>query len=366
MHFTIRKNNILVKMLLVGWLVLVSLIFNYFAYEIEQFNASFRVILTTGKKDVRDFNSNGIPISHSARIGSFISPFYVVHYGLIYSEGLKSGGFHWRKDPSIDYWNVPVTVKENKERIFFFKNAADYIVNNIIYKNGSAHLLYNFDWPYKNYPAGGLKAPWWSGLTDGYAIILLLRAGDYFNDSKYFDAAQKLYKSVLTDTDNGGSSSNLNGCKWIEEYIDPRFNSKNMSFVFNGMIYATYGIEAFELFFKKTKTPLSDELYSCANKNSKIFDLNGWSTYDAIGNSANIKYHYVNHVLLKDMIARDKISLKDNINTLKSFERGFNNPGFFYLYKGPISVSYFHFVLLFLFTLFFPFLFLLKKGKSND
>jgi len=338
---------------------LAFLLFNYNAYLIESFNASVRIFIKTGGWSVREFDQSGLPVSNSPRIGTFISPFYVVHYGLIYSEGLGVEGLHWRSDPSIQYWNVHPEEDEDTVRIEKFKSTAEWLVDNVEYYNGHAHLMYHFDWPYKNYPNSMLKAPWWSGLTDGYAIILLLRAHSYFGDDKYLSYAEKLYRSVLSDTDQGGSLSQLNGCPWIEEYVDPRVNSSDMSFVLNGMVYATYGVEAFERYTDPALPVVASDLYECIDNNIAVFNNNGWSYYDAIGNSANIKYHGVNYAILKDMLRRGVIGSEIAFALSESWGVTLKNSGFYYILLGPKSIAYYHFTLSFFTVLAVLFFFIL-------
>lgn len=337
------------------WIVGTLFIFNKYAYNINEFNAKFRVLVTSGKLSHRNFDENGFAISTSPRIGDFISPFYVVHYGLIYSEELKDKissdklkQFHWREDPSLEYWNVP-PVGDNINYEEYFYNMAEWLVDNIQYFSGGYHYVYDFDWPYKGYPDGGLKAGWWSGLTDGYAIVLLLRAHEYFEDERFFDTATLLYNSLLKDIQEGGSVNYIDGNIWIEEYIDPRFSGSDMSYVLNGMIYATYGIISYEN--KNNKQLYSEGLIQSITSSLSKFDLSGWSSYDLIGNSANIKYHNIHYSLLQDL--RDREYNIDH-DVLRSWEKGYNNPGLYFILKGPISMAYYHFLATFIFVIFFP------------
>jgi hypothetical protein len=331
------------------WLIAVTIFFDKFAYQIEAFDAQVRVLLTTGQKDVREFNGDGIPLSYSARNGEeFTSPFYVVHYGVMYSSAfakrISRKRADWFMDDSIKYWNVP----PNSYKDTYFKNSADWVVEHISFRDGHAHLLYNFDWPYRNYPNGGLKAPWWSGLTDGYAIVLLLRANDVYGGSKYMDAATELYKSVLTPIANGGSLGELNGDPWIEEYVDPRADPKKLSFVLNGMIYATYGIDAYER-YTNLANPMAPKLYQSIANNLHVFDRGDWSEYDAIGNAANIKYHRVHVALLKRIESETE---KRAVAIIRGrWKHGMNNAGYFWLLHGTLGVAKIQFIFEYLFVL---------------
>lgn len=342
-------------MALVLWSLGVTLAFDKRAYEIDAFNARTRLAVTTGELDIRSFDAKGLPLSYSARTQKqYISPFYVVHYGLMYSNNLpgrdRKSGPEWVDDESMAYWNLPPKNFETS----YFKNCADWIVSHVEYSHGEAHLIYDFDWKYHNYPNGGLTAPWWSGLTDGYAIILLLRAYDEYHDDRYLDIAGQLYKSVLTPIAEGGSLNMKDGQPWIEEYVDPRAKPEKMSFVLNGMIYATYGIDAYEKYMD-TQTPEATKLYDSISKNVGLFDQGYWSDYDAIGNAANIKYHRVHVALLADIAKKTGDSRLWEIRERWAF--GMNNAGLYWIAHSRVGLSQLQFLLEYLFSLMGPWLF---------
>ncbi|MBW8305224.1 MAG: D-glucuronyl C5-epimerase family protein, partial [Brevundimonas sp.] len=211
--------------------VIITGVFNVWAFEITEFNAVVRTAITHGAKPTA-FTAEGIPVQTNSHLSQkYTSPFYVVHYGLIYSEECRSRvpatGFHWLPDTTSSYWPQPP-----RSSLDLFKHSAEWVLDNISYdRHGNAHLMYNFDWPYKNYPNGKLEAPWSSGLTDAHTITLLLRAYDCFGESAYSQAADELYKSVTTPVQKGGSLAYVDGHPWIEEYIDPRVQAISMSHV---------------------------------------------------------------------------------------------------------------------------------------
>jgi len=346
--------------------VILTVIFDRYAYQIDAFDARIRLALTAGSTDIRNFDTNGLPISYSASTGrKFISPFYVVHYGLMYSNNLvkrsERVGPEWFEDKSVAYWNLPPKVyKQN-----YFKNCADWVVSHISKSYGQAHLIYDFDWRYRNYPNGGLKAPWWSGLTDGYAIILLLRAHDVYGDARYLQAASELYSSVLTPIAEGGSLNQFHGHPWIEEYVDPNANPADMSFVLNGMIYATYGVEVYEK-YTSVREPQSAKLYQSIDDNLQSYDRGYWSEYDAIGNATNIKYQRV-HVALLERIS--EITGDERIKRIRNrWEFGVENAGFFWILNSHWGYSQWQFILeyllLILLPLFLAFLLCCRKVKK--
>ena len=310
--------------------------FAIFGHELEVFNGKVRTFLKRGEFTKFKFSDEGIPSQINARVGDYISPFYVVHFGMIYSETCRKpeyeGRFHWSEDPTAEFWPG-----EPEERsISSFRNSLDWLVNAVSYKvEGNAHFIYDFTWPYRGYPDGKLEAGWWSGLTDGYAIVLLLRGYDCFGDDKYLRLATDLYESVLTPIDEGGSLLNWGGLPWIEEYVDPTAPKSGLSRVWNGMAYAYFGVKSYEeLTNEKNAAPA---LFESMKNHVREYDLGYWSYYDAIGTRANIKYHGVNAALIADPrlegVAADEL--------VRNWALGYRIP-IFYLFKGPLSYALVH------------------------
>jgi len=329
---------------LIVWTLFCGVVFSKYGYEIDEFDARVRALIRTGKFDTRYFDKDGLPVTVDARTGRrFISPFYVVHYGLIHSEALRESGdfkgIHWEKDSSLELWGGK---PESLSPIAFIKNA-DWVVRNAKKLNGLDHLVYTFDWRYPNYPNGGLQAPWWSGLTDAYAILLLMRAYDVSSNEDYLRVARSLYTSTISPVEVGGSLVEVEGDPWIEEYVDRRAAPEDMSHVLNGMIYAYRGIKAFE-----AQAGIVDgyavRLKKSIQRHIEDFSLGNWSYYDLIGNVANIKYHRIHVDLLSD---RDFYS-ESLQPTLSSWQRGLDYPGFYWFMASNWSWARFHFLVFFL------------------
>lgn len=286
-------------LLLIIATLIASAIFCLLGQEIETFNAKFRNLVWRGKFAKMEFSPSGIPSQAVASMGEYTSPFYVVHYGLMYSdacnEATEHSGFHWLPDPTQRFWpDAPDHITME-----YFHNSLEWLLENVSYEiNGQAHFLYDFNWPYKGYPGGKLIPPWWSGLTDAHAITLLLRGYDCFSDQRYLSLAADLYKSSVTPIDQGGSLTSWDGHPWIEEYVDPRVPSSDLSRVWNGMAYSYFGIKAYEEFIGQER--ISSELFDSMAEHVEKYDLGVWSYYDAIGSRANIKYHLINWALIKD------------------------------------------------------------------
>ena len=358
------------------WIILVSFIFNKYAYNIFEFNTKVRVFIKEGKTSHRIFDEKGLPISYSARIGEFQSPFYVVHYAIIYSENIdyenKSNNKIWREDPSLNYWNVYPDLNNIKKNESNFKNSVDWLVENVDYSlNGNAHYLYNFDWPYEGFNNGKLESGWWSGLTDAYAIIPLLRAYEIYGDEKYYNVASDLYESSLTNYEEYGSLTYLNGDPWIEEYMDKNITKQNkLPYVLNGMVYSTFGISAFESLDPVNNKNISKDLFESIAENVDSYNYNGWSHYDLYKNSNNIKYHLVHTALLKYLIEEEGIDeFETSVNELsEKWLSTSKNPGFYYILYGNRVLSYYHFLILYLIIVAVPIAFtiLAKLRKKYD
>lgn len=280
-----------------------TVVFSVWEYNLDQFNAKIRNFVINKKFSLREFDDNGLPISYSARSkAAFVSPFYVIHYGILYSKDLdhpQKYHYLWENDSSLKTWNVPPPLEYRTFDNFI--SISDWVVETIAYQNNKAHLIYNFDWPYKNLESGVIKAPWWSGLTDGYALLLLSRAYILTGNHTYKAAADLLYESVISTIHDGGSLLYLpDGSKWIIEYVDPTIEPQYLPRVLNGMIYATFGVCAYEKTFPREKI-LSFDLLQAIKDHVADYDLGWWTAYDLIGNVANIKYHKIHIALLEDM-----------------------------------------------------------------
>jgi hypothetical protein len=323
---------------------LTTIIFNNFAQEIIDLNTKLRVLLKYKTLEDKSFDQNGIPTFINSRVGSYTSPFYVVHYGLQYSreclfkiQDNKRNKFHWKDDPTNIAWHQSPL----KPSLDLFKSSSEWVLKNIKkdeYSN--SHLYYKFNWPYPNLIGGKLTAPWWSGLTDGHAITLMLRAYDCFGDHEYLIAAANLYSSTITPFHSGGSLVFLNGYPWIEEYADPAIPEESLSRVFNGMAYAYFGIRSYEEYFDFIY--YSDQLKNSIIANINIFSKGNWSYYDSIKTSANLKYHRVNLELLRD----ERLYSKEFDLLIKQWTIGSRFP-FFYFIFSENSISKYQFYLSF-------------------
>lgn len=129
---------------------------------------------------------------------------------------------------ALIYWN-----EENRDNVHFL-DMVDKIIKRGVEKDGL--LRFSFDDHLPNY---NLSHPWISGLTQGKAISLLIRAFWTSGKELYLDAAKKALHAMVLPINEGGTLRVLdNGMTWIEEY--PDLNTPSM--VLNGHLFTIIGI----------------------------------------------------------------------------------------------------------------------------
>ncbi|MDW3681714.1 D-glucuronyl C5-epimerase family protein [Cupriavidus sp. CV2] len=167
------------------------------------------------------FDSDGIPHIKIWSTGEFnANPTSVAQWGLgAYARYFKNGA------------------EIEKARIF---KAADWLIATQS-QNGGFPLQFDHNYPHPN--GYRLKAPWYSAVTQGNAISLLVRAYGESKDSKYRVAAGKALRVFTIPTTDGGLLGELNGMPWYEETPDPR----DPNHIFNGFVFALLGINDYFL-----------------------------------------------------------------------------------------------------------------------
>ncbi|MDA9366600.1 D-glucuronyl C5-epimerase family protein [Pseudomonadales bacterium] len=158
-------------------------------------------------------------------------------------------------------------------------------------------LPYNFD-----YPSYDLKKPWYSGMAQGLAVVVLLAAYEISKDDKYFKMSLKVGLALRIPVTQGGTLLNLGEQNlWHEEYADA--SKKVHPKVLNGNNFAIDGIFWLKKF---TNESLWNDILKNSikglNNNIHLYDGFCWSKYGLSGNYANWKYHNL-HILQLNKIA---------------------------------------------------------------
>lgn len=206
-----------------------------------------------------ELDERGIPITIYPELGPQRNPVNIAQYGLV-------------------YWD------EGKKEQFL--NIANWLVENVSYRDGFAVWEYKFPW--KSY---NMIPPWVSGMAQGLGVEVLGRAYHLTGKDLYLEVAKKALKALQVPIEKGGVRIDIGNGWWYEEYAD--LEGKNPR-VLNGMIYALEGVYNFwsitgyeqaKMIFDKGVIALKASLPS--------YDALGWTYYDALGNIASKNYHHI-------------------------------------------------------------------------
>lgn len=225
-------------------------------------------------------DADGIPmLDYHGHVGLQYNPIAIAQYGL--------GNYnHYRES------NDP------QRRLRFLK-VADWLVRNLVPNAGGVSVWeHNFDWEYRT----PLKAGWYSCLSQGQGISLLVRAHRETGQEVYLKAAHDAFLSFTLSMDEGGVQDvDAGGFIWFEETV-----VKPPTHILNGFMWAAWGLydlwihdahdEAGRLWTESVRT-----LEACLPQ----FDIGYWSLYDQAGtpvrNAASAFYHALHITQLKVM-----------------------------------------------------------------
>lgn len=241
-------------------------------------------------------------------------------------SGIPIVDYGYRGDGHIGEQRNPVTIgkaaltyydeyeKGNESCQRLFMNCANWLVENSVSHGGYAILEYRFDWPTYN-----MTSPWRSGMAQGRALKVLIRAHNISNDNMYLDTAKRLLNSFFVEIENGGVTyMTPEDGWWYEEYadeggIEPR--------VLNGMMYALLGINEY---YDYTGDPDAEHLFDqgiiALEGSLADYDANGYSYYDILGNPS-MGYHVTHIQQLNDLYEITNIEIfKDYRDRWQSYE----------------------------------------------
>lgn len=133
-------------------------------------------------------------------------------------------------------------------------------------------------YPYQ-FSYGGLSAPWYSGMAQGYAISVLVRYHSCYPSQSVLKTIQYVTRFMLLEESEGGCFSiTPEGFPWIEEYP----NSSKSPEVLNGFLISVIGLlEYCELF--GTDDPVGsvlDTLIYSLKVSISQYDTGAWLRYD--------------------------------------------------------------------------------------
>jgi hypothetical protein len=226
------------------------------------------------------YDKQGIPmLDYHGSVGLQYNPIAIAQYGLgNYNLFCRSGDAGRHRN---------------------FLRAADWLVSNLE-ENPAGLWVWNhhFDWEYRDQ----LKAPWYSALSQGQGLSLLVRAHRETEEPAYLEAAKRAFETFLVTTDAGGVAHfDGNGYTWFEEaVVDPPTH------ILNGFLWASWGIYDYYLHTQdRDARRVFDEAVRTLRQNLAVFDTGFWSLYEQSGTRmkmlASPFYHSLHIVQLRVM-----------------------------------------------------------------
>jgi hypothetical protein len=166
-----------------------------------------------------------------------------------------------------------------------------------IAKDGAIYLPYGFSWP-----GEGLKAPWVSAYSQGFALSLFVRLYRVTGDYGHAETARSVFVAFRLLGPNRRhwvsyvSAEDL----WLEEYPSSR-----PSHVFNGFNFGLFGIYDYE---RLTRDPAASQLLEGAlatmRRRAVAYRVpGGLSYYDLVHKTQSEHYHEIHTWQLRDLAA---------------------------------------------------------------
>ncbi|MEQ8330612.1 MAG: D-glucuronyl C5-epimerase family protein [Longimicrobiales bacterium] len=224
------------------------------------------------------YDANRIPmLDYHGHVGLQYNPIAIAQYGL--------GNYNrWVRDDDPD----------RKAR---FLEAAGWMVDNLEPNAAGVPVWkHHFDWEYRTPMPSG----WYSALSQGQGLSLLVRAHAVTGDDRYLTAAHDAFRSFLLEMEEGGViHTDAEGVLWFEETIvDPPTH------ILNGYLWAAWGIYDYWLHTGSADAErVWNEAVRTLSTELDRFDVGYWSLYDAAGtwlpNAASSFYHALHVVQLR-------------------------------------------------------------------
>ena len=173
----------------------------------------------------------------------------------------------------LGHYNLHLKTKDQKNLNEFLVHA-DWLVRNL--ENNEKNIpvwRHHFEWRYKKILAPG----WYSALSQGSGISLLVRAYSETKKEIYRETAEKAFVSITTDMESGGVLFTDNkGDIWLEEYM-----VMPPTHIINGFLWAFWGVwDYFLMTGDKEAEKLLNACLRTLKNNLHRYDAGFWSLYD--------------------------------------------------------------------------------------
>ncbi len=166
------------------------------------------------------------------------------------------------------------------------------VINQYKYFQDTSKLVYFDDQsvglPYR-FVFKGLKAPWYSGMTQGVAASFLLRYYDLTKDKEALELSKQLIRFMLKPESEGGTIGRTKeGAMWIEEYP----NLASSKSVLNGFINGLVGLKEYTMYFPEDKNAaaIHDSCYAAMFQSLDKYNTASWTSYNRNGGGISNSY----------------------------------------------------------------------------
>ncbi len=135
----------------------------------------------------------------------------------------------------------------------------------------------------------GLKAPWYSGMTQGVAASFLFRYYDLTKDKEALELSKQLIRFQLkTESEGGTIGRTKEGGMWIEEYP----NLASSKSVLNGFINGLVGLKEYCMFFPEDvkAAAIHDSCYAAMFQSLDKYNTANWTSYNRNGGGISNSY----------------------------------------------------------------------------
>ena len=178
-----------------------------------------------------------------------------------------------------------------------------------------------------------LDKGWVSGMYQGQAISLYLRAFQLFKRKEYLEKAKTIFNFFKYPVTEGGALRlDDENNTWFEEYP-----TKEPSYVLNGFIYAPFGIlDFFRVTASKEANSLFQKCMSTVSSNLWRYDKWYWSVYDQSKRQL-VSYYYQKNVHIPLMEILFKLTGEGAFEFYaRKWRKQLNNP----FYRGLVQIMY--------------------------
>ena len=253
-------------LVLLSSLVAASLICGFAEGESKRFVKE--VIWRLGGKryvSITRIDDSGVPVQHYSFAGPQRNPLFVAGQALSHLRRYERTG-------------------DEKDRQIAF-NCVNWLVENAVQRGSYAIYEHAFAVPLYGLPPG-----WRSALSQGFALLAILRAYEMTGEDRYLVLSKRVLNAFSVEIADGGITDKTESRGWwYEEYASERVEPPR---VLNGMISALFALqEYYESTGDERAKYLFDQGVLALVDALPGYDKGGYSYYDREGHLSGGEYH---------------------------------------------------------------------------